>query len=337
LKNTSKVPKCQVKLKLAGRILESRNEKQYGFPFYHQPVLVEAVLQWLVTDRSGMYVDCTAGGGGHSNAILERLDSGASLLLIDRDEQAVEQCKGRFSGVRQVTVIQGELKAVDFVLENLAIKKVTGFLCDLGVSSHHIDAADRGFSYSTDGPLDMRMDRRLAGTAADILNGYSERDLADLFFYYGEERKSKALARRIVEERNRHPIKTSEALNAVIRKSVPGKWFIKTLARIYQALRIEVNDELNQLKTGLEKMYPFLDPGGRIVAISYHSLEDRVVKHFFRGGPVTFFGEGFEKATPRFLFTNLTGKVVRPSAEEVHQNPRARSARLRAAEKRPVG
>jgi len=300
---------------------------------YHRPVLLNSVVHWILTDPSGTYVDGTAGGGGHSGAILEKLNSDGRMVLIDRDEEAVSWCRRRFSVFPQVDVVRGELKDIDAILKSLNILQVTGFLLDLGVSSHQIDLHERGFSYSVDSPLDMRMDRRLTRTAADILNTAGEEDLADLFFYYGEERKSRAIAKRIVRERGKRPFDSSESLNAVVRKAVPHRWQLKTLARIYQALRIDVNDELNQLKTGLEAVYPFIRSGGRIVVIGYHSLEDRIVKQFFRGDRTAFFGEGFEKIRPRFLFRTLTRKVVRPSPDEIRSNPRARSAKLRAAEK----
>jgi 16S rRNA (cytosine1402-N4)-methyltransferase len=313
--------------------LAFREKKTAADLSYHQPVLVGAVTSWLVTNPSGLYVDCTAGGGGHSAAVLEKLGPSGKMVLIDRDQAAIDACRARFSGDKRVKVVHGELREIGSILKSQDISRVAGFLLDLGLSSHQIDTVERGFSHAAEGPLDMRMDERLTRTAADILNTYSEHDLADIFFYHGEERKARAIARRVVAERQKAPLDKSSSLNAAVRKSVPGKWLVKSLSRIYQALRIEVNDELIQLKTGLEAMIPFLDPGGRVVTISYHSLEDRIIKHFFRGDPATFFGEGFEKTHPRFLFKNLTKKVVRPSPDEIGRNPRARSAKLRAAEK----
>jgi 16S rRNA (cytosine1402-N4)-methyltransferase len=300
---------------------------------YHRPVLADTAAGWLVTNPSGVYVDCTAGGGSHSAAVLARLDAEGRMLLIDRDRAAVDACAARFGSDGRIRVIQGEFGEIASILESQGIQRASGFLFDLGLSSHQIDTGERGFSYSGDCPLDMRMDVRSGRTAADIINTYSENELADIFFYHGEERKARGIARKVVAERKKGPIETSSSLNAVVRKTVPGKWLVKSLSRIYQALRIEVNDELNQLKKGLEGVLPFLDPGGRVVVVSYHSLEDRIVKHFFKGDPAALFGEGFEKTHPRFLFKNLTKKVVRPSSEEIGRNPRARSAKLRAAEK----
>jgi 16S rRNA (cytosine1402-N4)-methyltransferase len=313
--------------------LAFREKKTAGEAQYHQPVLVDAVTGWLVTDRSGLYVDCTAGGGGHSAAVLENLGPEGRMVLIDRDPSAVDCCRTRFRNDPRVRVVQGAFGEIKPILETQNVRRASGFLLDLGLSSNQIDTLERGFSYSSDGPLDMRMDLNLPQTAADILNTYTEHDLADIFFYHGEERKARAVARRIVADRLRAPLERSSSLNASVRKVVHGKWLVKSLSRIYQSLRIEVNDELNQLKTGLEGMVPFLDPGGRVVVISYHSLEDRIVKHFFKGDPATFFGEGFENTRPRFLFKNLTKKVIRPTSDEIGQNPRARSAKLRAAEK----
>jgi 16S rRNA (cytosine1402-N4)-methyltransferase len=305
----------------------------HGGNDYHVPVLTELVMRWTITDPAGLYVDGTAGGGGHSGAILEKLQSGGSMILIDRDAAAVDFCRKRFSGDPRVETVHGEFKDIESILLSLNRTKINGLLLDLGLSSNQLDTVERGFSHSQNGRLDMRMDSRLQQTAADVLNERTEEELADLFHYYGEERHSRAIARRIVREREKRPFDTSESLNQAVRRTVSGKWLLKTLSRIYQALRIEVNDELNQLKTGLEKAYPFLEPGGRVVVISYHSLEDRIVKQYFRGDPVTFFGEGFEKAQPRFLFQRLTRKVVRPSDDEIRLNSRARSAKLRAAEK----
>jgi 16S rRNA (cytosine1402-N4)-methyltransferase len=300
---------------------------------YHQPVLVNAVLHWILTDASGVYVDGTAGGGGHSNAILKRLNPDGRMVLIDRDEDAVELCKSRFSTASQVHVVHGDFKDIDVILGDLSITKITGFLLDLGLSSHQLDTPERGFSYSSEAELDMRMDRRLPETAADVLNTRSEKELADLFFRYGEDRQSRLIAKRIVREREKQPYRSSAPLNAVIRKTVPSRWQIKTLSRIYQALRIEVNDELHQLKTALQKAYPLLQHAGRIVVISYNSLEDRIVKQFFRSSLDLFPENGYPYARSYFLFSRLTRKVVRPSREEIRDNPRARSAKLRAAEK----
>ncbi len=313
--------------------MSSHDPNPPGDEAFHRPVLLDSVVHWILTDPSGIYVDGTAGGGGHSGAILARLNPGGRMVLIDRDEEAVSWCKRRFAAFPQVDVVYGELQEIDTILKRLNILQVDGFLLDLGVSSRQIDLRERGFSYSMDNPLDMRMDRRSTRTAVDVLNTAREEELADLFYYYGEERKSRTIARRIVREREKRPFDSSDSLNAVVRRVVPGRWHVKTLARIYQALRIEVNDELNQLKTGLEAAYPMVRSGGRVVVIAYHSLEDRIVKQFFRGGQTEFFGKGFEKVHPRFLFQILTRRVVRPSPDEIRTNPRARSARLRAAEK----
>lgn len=313
--------------------MQSQTDTCFAENGYHRPVLVDAVLNWMVVDPSGLYVDGTAGGGGHSSAVLKKLNSRGRMVLIDRDEEAVAFCAKRFAGNRQVAVVHGEIRNIDSILMNLKIPRITGFLMDLGLSSRQVDSPERGFSYSSCNRLDMRMNRNSPLTAAGILNTYSESELADLFFYYGEERKARFIARRIVRERSKKPFDATDSLNEVIRKSVAAKWYLKTLARLYQALRIEVNDELNQLKSGLEKASAFMGPGSRMVVISYHSLEDRIVKQFFKGDPTAFFGEDFQEARPRFLFRRLTHKVVRAEPDEIRNNPRARSAKLRAAEK----
>jgi len=308
-----------------------KNQSQRVF---HAPVLVDAVLEYLLTDLSGMYVDGTVGGGGHGEAILRRLDKGGKLIGIDRDREAVHFCKDRFSSYgKWVQIIHGDLGRVDLLFGEMGINKIDGFFLDLGVSSCQIDAAERGFSYLSDGPLDMRMDSSVSGSAGDIINGCSEQDLADIFFRYGEERFARRIARRVFEERKKGPIETTGALADVIRQITPVRWHTKTLSRTFQALRIEVNDELEQLKDGLEKVYPFLKTGGRVVVISYHSLEDRLVKRFFRGEYLSFSRSEVPRPGSGFRFRVLTRRVIRPSEEEIQGNSRARSARLRAAEK----
>jgi len=254
------------------------------------------------------------------------------LIGIDRDNDAVSYCRKRFSTYSdQLQVIQGEIGEIDSILNELNILNVDGYLLDLGISSFQIDTAERGFSYLADGPLDMRMDTSLSVNALDIINEYSERKLADLFYNYGEERNSRRIARKIVEARGKKAIETTSALAGIIRKTTSYRFQLKTLARIWQAIRIEVNNELDQLKESLEKIVTFLKPGSRIVVLSYESLSDRMVKRFFRGEDIDYHRSESFHASRDSDFEVLTRKVIRPTEDEISRNPRAKSARLRAA------
>lgn len=301
---------------------------------YHIPVLADEVKHYLINRKSGIYVEATLGGGGYVDTILDNLESDAIYVGIDRDPDAVQYCTDRFSHIDRVIVLQGELSEIDAVLEKNNIHKIDGLLLDLGVSSHQIDTAGRGFSYMDDGPLDMRMDKSSITSAFEIINEYEEKPLADLIYRFGEERKSRRIAHRIVEQRQENEIRTTGELMAVIKRSVHPGQHIKTMARVWQALRFEVNDELGQLRQGLEKAYPLLQSGGRMVILSYESLMDRLVKRFLRGDIPTY--SKYEEPMPGsgYDFTVLTRKVVRPTDEEIAVNPRARSARLRAGEKK---
>ena len=303
---------------------------------FHEPVLVEEVLHYLVSDPNGVYLDLTVGGGGHARALLERLSPDARLIGLDRDREALEAAGQRLKQFGdRVTLRQSNFRDFVRVLQELGVERVHGLLLDLGVSSHQIDAPERGFSYSADGALDMRMDRSQTLTAADIVNTYSEAELARLFRDFGEERKARQVARAVVMERKKRRIATTGALAQVVGSRFPPEQRVKSLARVFQALRIAVNDELSSLAATLERALDSLYPGGRLVVISYHSLEDRLVKDFFREQardcvcpphvPVCVCGH---QARLRIL----TRRVVRPTPAEVARNPRSRSARLRAAE-----
>jgi len=289
-----------------------------------------------MTDRDGIYVDGTIGGGGHAEALLDRLTERGRLIGIDRDEEALAAARERLRRFgRRVVLRQGTFSEMEAILTELGIEDVSGVLFDLGVSSHQIDRPERGFSYSRDGPLDMRMGQhKRTQIAADVVNTYSERALADLFRRYGEERWSRRIARRICALREQKPFERTLELREAIVSVLPGRAPQKTLARIFQALRIAVNDEIREVERGLEAAIPLLKIGGRIAVLSYHSLEDRTVKRVFRkyirgcqcppGLPVCICGG------QRTL--KMVGKAV-PSVEEVQRNERARSARLRVAEK----
>lgn len=301
---------------------------------YHAPVLSHDVQTRLVTDPSGRYVDATLGGGGHARALLDVLDSGGFVLGIDRDPDALSRARDRLADEREAgrfRAVHGDFGRLQPLLEEEGLVPVDGILLDLGVSSHQIDAAERGFSFQEEGPLDMRMDPRRGLTARQIVNDWGEADLRDVLRRYGEERRAGSLARAIVDAR---PLDTTRDLAEVVEAAVPPPDEVKTLARVFQALRIAVNSELEALENALEQSTEVVRTGGRIAVISYHSLEDRRVKRYLRYG--NFEGE------PR---RDLYGNLVAPWAEtprgpieardvEVNANPRARSARLRVAERR---
>ncbi len=283
-------------------------------------------------------MDATLGGGGYAAAILPILNKKGRYIGVDRDEDAVQHSRSRFP-VSETRFIarQGQLAQLNEVLKEEKISRIDGLLLDLGVSSYQIDTAERGFGYLEEGPLDMRMDRSSGKDASFVINEYSEKELADTLYKYGEERRSRQIARAIIASREANPINTTLELAAVIRRMTPRPHQIKTLARVWQALRFEVNGELDQLRKGLERSYPLLKSGGRMVVLSYESLMDRMVKRFFRGQEPLF--SRFEEpgTVPEYSFTILTKKVVRSSVQEIAGNPRARSARLRAAEKKEKG
>lgn len=298
---------------------------------YHVPVLLSETLDLLVTDPAGIYVDGTLGGGGHTRALLERLGPEAKVYGIDQDDQALSQSSDiqdpRFHALK------GNFGFMDVLLPPTVRGRITGILLDLGVSSHQIDEPSRGFSFQADGPLDMRMGKLVTNNAEHVLNSYSSGQLADIFFRYGEERHSRAIARAVEESR---PLRTTADLRKAVEKAIRGPHLTKSLARIFQAVRIEVNRELEMLEQALLRSLSLLAVGGRLVVIAYHSLEDRLVKHFMRSGNFEgdiekdFFGNAI---TPMRL---VTKNAVMASAAEQSANPRSRSARLRAAERAEV-
>ncbi len=301
---------------------------------YHQPVLAPEAAAFLVWNPSGVYADCTLGGGGHSEQILKCLDDHGRIIGIDRDPEAIAFSRKRLAeSGDNIRFFQSAFGDIDRVVHESGEAALDGLLLDLGVSSHQIDSAARGFSYLQDGPLDMRMDPELNMTASDVIQSYSESALADLFFYYGEERRSRQIARLIAAARDKETISTTGRLTALVRSRIPDHMANKTLARIFQSLRIEVNSELKQLETVLVKGGELLKSGGRMVVISYHSLEDRLVKRFFRNEPLSFIRQDMVEALGPKTFRMLHKKVVRAGEDECRTNPRARSARLRAAEK----
>jgi 16S rRNA (cytosine1402-N4)-methyltransferase len=296
---------------------------------YHVPVLLHEVIMGLQIVPSGIYVDCTFGGGGHSKKILESLNEKGKLIVFDQDEDA----KKNVPDDDRIIFVPHNFRHLQRFLRLHKIQKVNGILADLGVSSHQINEAERGFSTRFDATLDMRMNQNDKKTAADVVKTYSEEKLHKIFEQYGEVTNSKTLAQKIVEARKSQSIETiKEFKNAVypVVKGNPEKYF----AQVFQALRIEVNDELNVLKELLTQSAEALAEGGRIAVITFHSLEDRIVKNFFRNG-------NFETEQQKDLFGNalkselkvITKKPIIPSQEELKANPRSRSSKLRIAEK----
>lgn len=299
-------------------------------PIYHIPALLPQTLEGLNISPDGIYADATFGGGGHSRAILEQLGPEGQLFVFDRDEEALANA---WDDTR-LTPIHGNFRFIAQYLRFHGVKgQVNGILADLGVSFHHFDDPERGFSFRFDGPLDMRMNRRGGRNAAQIINESSEQRLADIFHLYGELRQARRLAAAICKARAERPILTVEQLLEVVRPLISPKSEKKELAQVFQALRIEVNDEIGALRQFLNQALESLAPGGRLVIITYHSLEDRLVKNFMKTGSLDgkeqkdFFGRNL---APLKL---INSKPIVADEAEVERNPRSRSAKLRIAEK----
>jgi len=293
---------------------------------YHNPVLLHESIDALNIKEDGIYIDVTYGGGGHSREILKRLGANGKLYAFDQDPDALQN---KIDDDRFVLIAENFRHLTRF-LKFYRIKKVDGILADLGVSSHQFDVAERGFSTRFDADLDMRMDQKSKVSAKDIINRYSEARLADILFLYGELRSARALAKAIIEAREETEIETTFQLKDVLKKHLPKAKEHKILAQIYQAIRIEVNQELEVLKEFLNQIPDLLNEEGRLSVISYHSLEDRLVKRFIRTG--LFSGEpekDFYGNTDEPL--KKIGKLIIPSKEEIKINNRARSAKLRIA------
>lgn len=287
----------------------------------HRSVLLEEVVDWLAPREGMTIVDGTAGAGGHTAALASRVGSTGLVIGLDRDPAMLHLAEAATRGL-PVVLREASYSHLGSILDGLGIDRIDGLLLDLGLSSDQLHWASRGFSFANDGPLDMRFDPESDTTAADLVNELPADELADIIYQYGEERHSRRIARRIVEERRLSPITTTARLAAIVRKGVPGKWgAIDPATRTFQALRIAVNDELGHLERILAHAPERLEPGGRFAAISFHSLEDRRVKHAFRDDP---------------RLSVLTKKPVTASEAELAANPRARSAKLRVAERCPT-
>lgn len=302
---------------------------------YHRPVLFEETLAALAVNPEGVYVDGTAGGGGHSHAIASRLQGGR-LIALDQDPDAIRQASARLQGL-PATVVRSNFRYMDRVLRDLNITGVDGILLDIGVSSHQLDEPSRGFSYHADAPLDMRMSQE-GTTAADLLRDLSEQELADIFFRFGEEKFSRAIARAVVRRRETRPLETTEELAELVKAAVPAaaRRDGHPARRVFQALRIAVNAELDCLSEALDIAFTQLKVGGRLAVITFHSLEDRIVKQRFAefckgctcppSFPVCVCGK--QPAGKLVL-----RKPVEASEQELAENPRSRSAKLRCIEK----
>lgn len=299
---------------------------------YHQhiPVMLSECMDGLITDPNGIYIDGTLGGGGHSKEILDRLDSKGQLFSIDQDDEAIEAASTYIGNDDRFTILKGNFGYLTTLLPPPNHGQVAGILLDLGVSTHQIKEGERGFSFQEDGPLDMRMGNMTRITAYEVVNNYEYEELRDIIFHYGEEKASRKIAQAIINSR---PIETTGELRKVITEVVNQKFLVKTLARVFQAIRIEVNQELEVLKDVLNQSLEVLKEGGRLVIMSYHSLEDRLVKRFLKSGNFSgrvekdFYGNDLSP------FRLINRQVITPSPNEVAKNPAARSAKLRVAEK----
>ncbi|MDI6906482.1 MAG: 16S rRNA (cytosine(1402)-N(4))-methyltransferase RsmH [Thermoanaerobacterales bacterium] len=311
--------------------------------FRHMPVMLGDVLEALNIRPGGVYVDCTLGGGGHAAAILERLEGTGLLIGLDRDPKALDAAGRRLAPYAgRVRLVRANFNELARIVREQVLAGVDGVLFDLGVSSPQVDEPERGFSYRGDAPLDMRMDPSLPRTAADLVNELPEAELARIIRDYGEERWAERIARRIAAERGKGRIETTGRLAAVVKEAIPAaarRTGPHPARRTFQALRIAVNDELSALSAALVQAVQVVNPGGRIVVLSYHSLEDRIVKECFRDFARTCI------CPPDLpvcmchrnpVLKIVTGRPLVPSAGEVAQNPRARSAKLRVAEKLPA-
>lgn len=298
----------------------------------HIPVLLRESVEFLIQNREGVleqdgiYVDATLGGGGHSLHILSQLDSEGQLYSIDQDWEAIEAARDRIGVDPRFVPLNGNFGYLESLMPLETHGKVNGILFDLGVSTHQIREAERGFSFQDEGPLDMRMSEESGYTAYDVVNTSDMADLVRILFEYGEERYSRAIAKAIVEAR---PVESTGELRRIVESVVKGPKTIKSVARVFQAIRIEVNQELERLKMALDACIPLLAPGGRIVAISYHSLEDRMVKTFFKCGNHEGRIEKDFYGNKNCLIEPLLNQIIVPTEEEMKLNPASRSAKMR--------
>jgi 16S rRNA (cytosine1402-N4)-methyltransferase len=304
--------------------------KNHEITYYsHKPVLLEEAISQLMTNSGGIYVDATLGGGGHAARLLSRLNERGRLIGLDQDDAALAESRSHLGQDERFSIIKGNFGYLERLISPGLHGKINGILFDLGVSTHQIKDAQRGFSYQKEGPLDMRMSNLRGETAWGVVNNYSYKKLRDVIFHNGEERLSRQIAHAVVQSR---PVETTTELRKIIESVVHSPNQIKSVARVFQAIRIVINDELNMLRAALEQSIKLLTIKGRIAAISYHSLEDRTVKRFFRAGNHTgkvekdLYGNELSPIRP-------VGRIIRPFKEEIEHNKAARSAKMRIAEK----
>ncbi|MCD8154803.1 MAG: 16S rRNA (cytosine(1402)-N(4))-methyltransferase RsmH [Clostridiales bacterium] len=303
--------------------------------FYHRSVMLEETVAGLGVKPDGIYVDGTLGGAGHAVKVCEKLSARGRFIGIDQDQDAIIAASERLAAFKQATIIRSNYCYMGKELSALGIQKVDGILLDLGVSSYQLDNEERGFTYRVDAPLDMRMDQRQSRTAADIVNGYEEKELYRIIRDYGEDKFAKNIAKHIVAAREKAPVETTGQLTEIIRQAIPMKMQVKSghpAKRTFQAIRIELNRELEVLRDSLDGMIDLLNPGGRICVITFHSLEDRIVKTAFRKNenpctcpsdfPVCVCGKQSKGRV-------VTRKPILPGEQETEENPRSKSAKLR--------
>lgn len=305
--------------------------------FNHFPVMLNECIDALNIKQNGIYVDCTLGGGGHSSEILNKINESGKLIAIDQDRYAIDYCKQKFSNNHNVTFVKDNFKNINFILRELGINGVDGILMDLGVSSYQIDTDERGFSYMRNGELDMRMDKSQELTAKIIINEYDEQNLSYIFKIYGEEKYHKKIANRVVNQRKIKPIETTFELVKLIDEIIP-RYEVKghSSKKVFQALRIEVNEELYILENAIKNVVKNLNIGGRIAIVTFHSLEDRIVKNIFnylaldcicpKQFPIC-------KCEKKKEIRIINKKPILPSSFEIEKNSRSSSAKLRVAEK----
>ena len=315
-------------------ILEEEAHEMEDFT-YHLPVLAQEAIELLAPRAGSLVVDATCGGGGHTELILK---AGADVLALDQDPEAIQHTREQTAHLgSRVTLRQANFRDAGQVLDELEVATIGGALLDLGVSSRQLENADRGFSIMRNGPLDMRMNPGTAKTAAEIINNYSEEELTRLFREYGEEPAARRIASLIVKARKTMPFRETLSLARAIEKIIGRHGRLHPATRVFQALRMEVNDELAALEQGLRVLTARLEPGARIAVISFHSLEDRIVKNFFRDRSKEWLDQPEwpePRRNPEFDLNLITSKPVEPTEEEQRVNPRSRSAKLRVAEKR---
>ncbi len=301
---------------------------------FHTPVLLNEGVNYLITDKSGIYFDGTLGFGGHSSKILETINKDGLLVSTDVDLDAFNYSKSKFGNVQNMKLYNFNFSKIKIIAKLESIKAFNGIFADLGISSHQIDDPASGFTFRKEAELDLRMDKTIKLTAAKLINTFAEDEISNIIFKYGEERNSRKIAKRIVEKRKVNSIKTTTNLADIISEVVPQRFLKKTLSRVFQALRIYINEELEVLRTFLDDSVDLLAEGGRIVVLTYHSLEDRIVKEKFKFESLTCVcpkDYPVCRCDKEQRLKIITRKPVYPSAEEISINRRARSAKLRAA------